>query len=128
MVRRIKKNQRGKDMSPLHIIWAIACVLIIACGQLLFKKAGMEIQAIGHWASWRVLTVVGAALFIYGVATLLWISLLRYVPLNKAYVFMALSFVLVPIASFFIFREQITPGYWAGVGLIVTGVIVAAKF
>jgi len=114
-------------MTPLQILWAIACVFIIASGQLLFKKAGMEIQAVG-WASWRVLTVVGAALFIYGVATLLWISLLRYVPLNKAYVFMALSFVLVPIASFFIFREQVTVGYWAGVALIVAGVIVAAKF
>lgn len=115
-------------MTPLHIIWAIACVLIIAIGQLLFKKAGMEIQAIGHWASMRVLIVVGCALFIYGLATLLWISLLRYVPLNKAYVFMALSFVLVPIASYFIFREHITVGYWIGVALIVSGVIVAAKF
>lgn len=115
-------------MTPLHIIWAIACVFIIAAGQLLFKKAGMEIQAVGSWASMRVMLVVGAALFIYGLATLLWISLLRYVPLNKAYVFMALSFVLVPIASTFIFREQVTLGYWAGVALIVSGVIVASKF
>ena len=88
----------------------------------------MEIQAIGSWASWRVMLVFGCALFIYGVATLLWISLLRYVPLNKAYVFKALSFVLVPIASYFIFREHITVGYWIGVALIVSGVIVAAKF
>lgn len=72
--------------------------------------------------------VFGLALFIYGIATLLWISLLRYVPLNKAYVFMALSFVLVPIASYYIFSEQITVGYWIGVALIVSGVIVAAKF
>ena len=72
--------------------------------------------------------VFGFAMFIYGVATLLWISLLRYVPLNKAYVFMALSFVLVPIASYFVFREHITVGYWIGVALIVSGVIVAAKF
>jgi drug/metabolite transporter (DMT)-like permease len=115
-------------MTPFYIAWAIACVFIIAAGQLLFKKAGMEIQVVGSWLSWRVLAVVGAALFIYGVATLLWISLLRYVPLNKAYVFMALSFVLVPIASFFIFREQVSVGYWIGVGLIVSGVIVAAKF
>jgi len=115
-------------MTPLHIIWAIACVFIIAAGQLLFKKAGMEIQIAGTWASPRVMVVVGSALFIYGLATLLWISLLRYVPLNKAYVFMALSFVLVPIASTFIFREQVTLGYWAGVALIVSGVIVASKF
>lgn len=88
----------------------------------------MEIQAIGSWMSWRVMVIVGSAFFIYGLATLLWISLLRYVPLNKAYVFMALSFVLVPIASFFLFKEQVSLGYWIGVGLIVSGVIVASKF
>lgn len=113
-------------LSPLHIIWAIACVLIIAIGQLLFKKVGMEIHSAGSWMSWRVLSIFGFAMFIYGLATLLWISLLRFVPLNKAYIFMALSFVVVPIASYFFFDETFSRGQYIGTALIVLGVVIAA--
>lgn len=115
-------------MSSIQIAWALACVFIISSGQLLFKKAGIEIQAAGTWYSTRALVMLFCALAIYGIATLLWINLLRYVSLNKAYLFMALCFILVPIASHFFFREAITRGYVVGAALIISGLIVATRF
>jgi drug/metabolite transporter (DMT)-like permease len=115
-------------MSTLQIIWALACAFIIASGQLLFKKAGLEIQAAGTWNSPRALTMVFFALVIYAVATLLWINLLRFVSLNRAYTFMALCFVIVPIASHFVFRETITTGYIAGTALVILGLIITTRF
>ncbi|NIE65473.1 EamA family transporter [Burkholderia sp. Ax-1719] len=115
-------------MTPIQIAWALGCVFIISSGQLLFKKAGIEIQAAGTWFSPRALVMLFCALAIYGIATLLWINLLRFVSLNKAYLFMALCFILVPIASHFFFREAITRGYVVGAALIISGLVVATRF
>jgi len=115
-------------MTTLQIIYALVCALIIASGQMLFKKASLEIQAAGTWNSPKPLMMVFFALVIYAVATLLWINLLRFVSLNKAYTFMALCFVIVPIGSHFAFREPITMGYVAGTALVVLGLIVTTRF
>ncbi len=110
-------------MTAIQIAWALAAVAAISVGQVLFKTAGLEIQRAGTWLSWRALLVVGLAAVIYAAATLLWINLLRQVPLNKAYVFMALSFLLVPIASHFVFHEPLTLGHWVGTALVVAGIV-----
>jgi len=110
-------------MSAIHILWALVTVVVISLGQLLFKVAGIEIQKAQSWLAPRVLLTVAAAGVIYVAATLIWINLLRYVPLNKAYVFVALSFVLVPLASHFLFHESLTVGHWLGTALVVAGIV-----
>ncbi|MFM0145464.1 DMT family transporter [Paraburkholderia sp. RL18-085-BIA-A] len=115
-------------MTPLQTVWAIACACIIAIGQIAFKKAGMEVQSAGTWFSPRAVMTVFFALAIYAIATLLWINLLRFVNLNKAYSFMALCFIIVPIASHFVFKETITAGYAVGTALVVLGLVIATRF
>jgi drug/metabolite transporter (DMT)-like permease len=107
------------------MMWALLCVLAISSGQLLFKRAGQEIQAAGTWFAIPVLLYVAAAALVYGSTTLLWINLLRYAPLNKAYLFMAFSFIIVPLGSRAFFHEPITTGFVAGVFLIVVGLVTA---
>lgn len=115
-------------MTPVQTIWAISCAFIIAVGQIAFKKAGMEVQSAGTWFSPRAVLTIFFALAIYAIATLLWINLLRFVNLNKAYSFMALCFIIVPIASHFIFHERITPGYAIGTALVVIGLVITTRF
>jgi drug/metabolite transporter (DMT)-like permease len=115
-------------MSKLQILWALICVLAISGGQLLFKQAGIEIQQAGTWFSTRVVVYVGLAGIVYGLTTLLWINLLRYVPLNKAYLFMALCFVIVPIVGSLMFKESVSVGYVIGALLIISGLFVATIF
>jgi len=115
-------------MTPLQTLYAISCAFIIAVGQIAFKKAGLEVQSAGTWFSPRAIFTILFALVIYAIATLLWINLLRYVNLNRAYSFMALCFIIVPIASHFIFKEHITPGYAVGTALVVIGLVVATRY
>lgn len=111
-----------------QVTLALISVGAISCGQLLFKRAGIDIEAADDWLNVRALTTIGVAAVIYGVATLLWISVLRSVPLNKAYLFMALSFVLVPLASSALYGERLSAGLLLGCLLVISGIVVGVKF
>ncbi len=113
-------------MNTVQLTLAIGCVVAIAVGQVLFKRLGLEIEATGTWLQPRAILILGVALAIYGGATLLWIHLLRSVELSRAYPFMALSFVLVPIMSWWLFSEQLSASYLVGTLLIVGGIVVIA--
>lgn len=101
----------------------ICCVLMIAAGQLLFKLLGMQIEAGASVLEAKVMGVAFAAFATYGLATLLWVYVLRTLPLTKAYPFMALSFVLVPIGGVMFFSESVRLPYVLGLILIVAGVV-----
>ena len=113
-------------MTPTTHVLALLCVLIIASGQFMFKVAANASKAAGTFFDFTVLAVSGGALAIYAVATVLWIVVLQDAPLSRAYPYMALSFVLVALASWMFFRESISAGQVAGLGLIVAGLVVTA--
>ena len=104
----------------------LAFTLLLAAGQLLFKKVGLELRAESTGGAWRLLfsPMLYAALFLYGVATVLWIWILSRVPLSRAYPYVALGVVIVPLASLLVFGERVRPAFWFGTGLIVAGIIV----
>lgn len=114
-------------MSSEHTLLALICVIAVAGGQLLFKRVGIEIEAMQGWLHLRVILLAGLSFAVYAAATLLWIHLLRSVELSRAYPFMALSFVLVPFLSSLLFGDRITFVYAAGVVMIVVGVLVIAR-
>lgn len=75
----------------------------------------------------RALVLLAVALAVYGAATLGWILVLREAPLNRVYPIMALSFVLVPLGAHYLLGETVTPQYWAGVGLLMVGLILIGR-
>lgn len=62
------------------------------------------------------------AIAIYVLALLIWMQVLSSTPLNIAYSVLAITYVLVPIFSYFVFGEQMAPGQMVGVALILIGV------
>ena len=62
------------------------------------------------------------ASIVYAVSTGLWVWLLRYMDISKAYPFMALGFVIVPLLSVWLFNEKLSLPYMVGVSLIIAGV------
>lgn len=104
-----------------------ACVAImLAGGQVLFKRAGLAIAGRGAADAVIVLATMPAfwaSLVLYGLATLLWIVVLSRAPLSRVYPFVALPIVLVPLLARAIFEEPLGPFYLAGLGLVVCGVI-----
>lgn len=111
-------------MTTSQFLLCLSCVCAISVGQLLFKKAGMLLAVENNWFNTSVLLTVGLAAIVYGLATLLWIYLLKDIPLSKAYMVFTLSFVLVPIASVYLYGERLGMGYIAGTALILIGLLV----
>lgn len=105
---------------------AVLCVLMVSAGQLMFRQTGMAIERSGGWLESEVLVLLGVALVTYGLATLLWIHLLRTMPLSAAYPFMGLSFVFVPIFGALLFRESIAFNQILGAMLIVAGITISS--
>jgi drug/metabolite transporter (DMT)-like permease len=106
----------------------LLCVAMIASGQILFKLAAEESKRAGDnllagWLTWSFL----GALFIYGAATLLWVWVLRHLPLNVAYPFFALAFIIVPVLAHFFLNEPLSVRHLIGGALILAGVVVASQ-
>ena len=110
----------------MTIAIALLCVVGIACGQILFKLCAKAYQTHGLLAPYT-LTLFGAAMVLYGVTTLVWIGVLSRSELGKVYPLMALAFVLVPIATYFLFDERFSVGYMLGIALIVAGIILTSR-
>ena len=108
--------------APLSAALALVCVLAISFGQILFKVVSNQIR---NGLTLRALLILGAAGLLYVGATLLWIFILRFNPLHRIYSYMALSFVIVPIVSWVVFKEHLSMRYIAGSVIVVVGLIVA---
>lgn len=100
---------------------------MISAGQLLFKLASGHLDVRRPLADPQGLAILGVALALYGAATLVWVMILRHAPLSRIYPLMALSFVLTPLGAMLILKEPISGAYWAGVGLILVGLVVISR-
>ena len=101
----------------------LAAVLAIAVGQVLFKFAARAGAASGVGFPWDLANAwMAAALAVYGVATLLWVWVLRSAPLNIAYPFMGLAFLAVPVMAWLVLGEPIDWRHFAGGMVIIAGI------
>lgn len=114
--------------SDLALIFA--CVIGVSAGQVLFKFAAISLPKSGQTIS--VLDFISnvyltTALLIYVAATILWIWILRTIPLNLAYPFMALTFLLVPILASIFVGEAIKSNIAVGGMFIIVGIYLIVK-
>jgi drug/metabolite transporter (DMT)-like permease len=117
-------------MSRTAALWmTFVVVLMIVAGQLLFKAianravASPDASLLSQLVNWQFVLAIA----IYGVGTITWIWTLRFVPLNLAYPIYALAFVLLPIASYFLYGEPLGWQHAVGSALIVAGVFTITR-
>lgn len=112
-------------------VFTIAAVCGIAAGQILFKTVASRIGGRGPaeliYDSSFMVPLIGS-LAIYGCATVLWILALQNLALSRAYMFMSLSFIIVPVVSALFLDEPLTVGFMIGLAMIVAGVTVTQVF
>ena len=114
-------------MTFAQLALTLACVAAIAGGQILFKLAASAGQASTAGFPWDIINAwLIAALAVYGAATLLWVWLLKSLPLNVAYPFVGLAFVIVPVLAAFLLGEALDWRHLAGGVLIAAGVAVSS--
>jgi len=83
-------------------------------------------------AAERALSLVFNVYFLGAVAlfvalTVLWVWLLTFIPLSRAYPFVALAFAITPLLGGVVFAEPITPKLLAGIGLLLGGLLLIAS-
>jgi drug/metabolite transporter (DMT)-like permease len=102
----------------------------MAGGQLLFKAAALRYAADAPLGE-RLLSLVQnayflAAIVLYGGLTVLWVWLLTFTPLSRAYPFVALAFAITPLLGGLVFGEAITTRLLLGIALILCGLLLVA--
>jgi undecaprenyl phosphate-alpha-L-ara4N flippase subunit ArnE len=65
--------------------------------------------------------------FCYVVVTILWLFVLRNIPLNKAFPALGLTFAFVPLASQYFLAEKVAFKQWFGIALIISGVVLVVQ-
>lgn len=115
------------NLSPMVGGLLIATPIMIAAGQIMFKKTSERLltRADSGFISIAFDPVFITALALYGTATLLWIYVLKTVPLSYAYSFMALTFVIVPLLALLFLGESLSWRYGVGSALIIAGLIIS---
>ena len=114
-------------------LFAIASPLLAAASQLIIKwqvllvaplpeSMGDRLMFLLHFLfrPWVILAL--SATFLSGIA---WIIAMTRLELSYAYPYVALPFILVPMAAVWLFQEQIHANQLIGMALIVTGIFFA---
>ena len=111
-------------MTPFSLAAIIGTVFMLAVGQVLFKFAanGIDIAQKGFVGAVLLNKWLIVALVVYFVATVLWLLVLRKVPLNLAYPFVALAFIFVPVLGHYLLGEPLRLQSLLGAALIGLGV------
>jgi drug/metabolite transporter (DMT)-like permease len=108
----------------------LACVAAIAAGQILFKVVALRLAGAGFAGlaqDFRAAALLIAALALYAAVTPAWLWVLRSIPLGQAYLFMSLSFAVVPVMAHLTLGERLPPQVLTGALLIVAGVVITTR-
>jgi drug/metabolite transporter (DMT)-like permease len=116
-------------MTLIQTLKVLLVVLLLSAGQIFFKLAApnIRITTLRDTAFSLALNsnlIIGIA--IYALATLLWVVVLRDVPLSRAYPVTALGMLLVPAIGLFIFKEPFSWSLVVGGALMIAGVYIIA--
>ena len=115
---------------------SLACVAVAAvcvtAAELLFKRgadatanlpAAQSLLGVSVLASgWTWLGIIA-----YIASFLAWLYVLKRMPLHLAFSLMSVSQVLVPLSAWWLLGERLSLHRWAGIGLVLAGIMVIAR-
>jgi drug/metabolite transporter (DMT)-like permease len=112
-------------LSAVQILLLAAYAAGMAGGQLMFKLAAERLTP-GASVGERLIELSGNAWFyaafaLYCGLALVWIWILTFTPLSRAYPFVALAFAITPLLGAWMFAEPIEARLIAGIVVIAAG-------
>ena len=113
--------------TPLALFLTAVCVLGIGFGQILFRKGAVDIDGERVIVSTLTSPSLWVALLVYAAATVLWVYVLRFAPLNRVYPVFALAFILVPALEWLLLGEPFRVRSLIGGAIIFAGVAIAVR-
>lgn len=109
-----------------QILLLIAYSAGMAGGQILFKTAALRYAAFDGTVGDKFLGLLHNLYFILAIAlyaafSILWVWILSFTPLSRAYPFVALAFAVIPLLGGLIFGETISLRIVLGILFILCG-------
>lgn len=117
-------------LSLTQIALLVAYAVGMVGGQLLFKLAALRTAADGPLGE-RFLGLMQnsyfvAAFMLYAALAVLWVWLLTFTPLSRAYPFVAIAFAMTPLLGGLLFAEPISARLIVGIAVIFVGLWLVA--
>jgi drug/metabolite transporter (DMT)-like permease len=114
-----------------QIVLLAAYAVGMSGGQVLFKMAALRAGTAGGLAE-RLLGLAFnvyfiCALVLYAGFAILWVWILSFIPLSRAYPFVALAFALTPLLGGLLFGDTITLRLIAGIVFILFGLFLVTS-
>lgn len=104
--------------------------ILVTVSELLMKKGASDLSAgsvgwlgVGALRSWWT----WAGIVTYVLSFISWVYVLRYVPLGIAFALISVVHVLIPLGARIFLHEQISPRRWAGIALVVCGLLLVLR-
>lgn len=112
-------------MSGKTMVLILGAVAFSVAGQLLLKSGAQRLASLDRLefllaAARDIRILSGLAAWIAW--TICWLYVLRVAPLSRAYGLTSLTYVLIPLASVYVFGEQVRRLHVAGIILITVGI------
>ncbi|NVO16830.1 MAG: hypothetical protein HXX10_22630 [Rhodoplanes sp.] len=119
-----------ETLGTFQILVLVGYALGMVAGQMLFKLAALRVPAdAGTGARLAGLAQNGwfiAALLLYGVLSVMWVWVLTFTPLARAYPFVALAFAVTPLVAGLVFAEPLSLRLLVGIAVIAGGLVLVA--
>lgn len=102
---------------------------MMSVGQLLFKQAAIftgqrgDLNLIGKYLfnPWFF-----GAIFFFGISTFTWVRILTAIKLSVAYPILSVAYITTAIGAMYFFSERLNPTNYAGILLIMVGVVLVS--
>lgn len=109
----------------LNIIGVVVYELLLKAG------ASATADPAKSW-SWIGINALASSLIWLAIAVIIvdlviWLYILRYIPLSIAFPLSRAVDVLVPISCWLILKEAVSPLRWGGIVLVIIGLVIVAK-
>lgn len=124
-------NQRPTGLRNPWFQFVLNIVFVVVYELLLKAGASATADRAGDW-SWIGITALTSPLTWLAIAVIIvdlviWLYILRYIPLSIAFPLSRAVDVLVPISCWLILKEAISPLRWCGIALVIVGLVIVAK-
>jgi len=120
---------------PMLIALILLSVALASVAQLTLKAGMNRVTEANGTASLSIDSlkaiasdpIVWAGLALFGLSAVAWLFVLSRTTLSFAYPFASLTYLLIVLVDRFVFHEEIPPARWAGVALIMAGIVLVAR-
>jgi len=112
---------RPEVLAVISVAFGAIGQLIVKAALLLWNEASVNASA-SHGMVARAFIGVVLGLVVYAGGTWFWVKAVARASISSLYPISACSYVAIAMGGRFLFKEDIQPARWAGIGVITLGV------